>query len=45
MGNRRWKSAASLILAAVLTAGSVNVAFPAGVQAAAVGEARDAATV
>ena len=45
MGNRSWKTAASLILAAVLTAGSVNVAFPAGVQAAAVGEARDAATV
>ncbi len=45
MGNRRWKSAASLILAAVLTAGSVNVAFPVSVQAAAVGEARDAATV
>ncbi len=44
MGNRRWKSVASLVLAAALAVGGINVASPLAVQAETAGESRAAAT-
>lgn len=44
MGNKKWKSIASLVLAAALAVGGVNVASPLTAQAETVAEGRAAAT-
>lgn len=45
MGNRKWKSIASLVLAAALAVGGINAPSPLTVQAETVAEGRAAATV